>query len=185
MNPILREEIVRHVFSNLGVIPSKFINQDKSKSLMSKEYLLNEHLLFEDESGDVIENKVWGCQMSAESQEIKVILGDCTQDSRVPEFCLLVQLKDAPAYGLYLLYDGLVDEPLDSECMLAYSLDSKGWLECNTYLQATFLAGMEQIKDVGFGWSKCTNYQSQYQALLSFIRFHSSINEVYDEGQEG
>lgn len=184
MNPILREEIVKHVLSNLGVIPSEFVSQQKSKSLINKEYLLSEHLLFEDAEGEVTQNKIWGCQMSAESQEIKILLGDCSQDSYVPEYCLLVQLKDSPAYGMYLVYDGLVGHRISSECMLAYSVDSKSWMECGTFLQATFLAGMEQVKDVGFGWNKCTNYQSQYQAMLSFIKFHSSIYEVDDEGQE-
>jgi hypothetical protein len=63
-------------------------------------------------------------------------------------------------------------------------MDSKSWLECNTFLQATFLTGMEKVKEIGFAWSKATNYQPQYQAMLSFITHHSKICEEEHEGQE-
>ncbi len=69
--------------------------------------------------------------------------------------------------------------------MIAYSLDLKLWMGCSTFLQATFLSGMEQIRETGFAWNKATNYQLQYQALVSFIKYHSSIYEAEYEGQEG
>src|SRR5574339_296325 len=104
MNPHLRAEIVRHVFSNFGIIPSDFVNKEKTRSLMSKDYLLPETLSFEDEDGIISSNKIWGCQLSADVQEIKILAGDCTMDPDSPEFCMLIQLKNAPAYGLYLSF---------------------------------------------------------------------------------
>jgi hypothetical protein len=185
MNPQLRAEIVRHVFANFGVIPSEYVNREKSKSLMMKDYLLPESLSFEDEDGIISEQKIWGCQLSADIQEIKILLSDCTQDDDSPEFCLLIQLKNAPAYGLYLTYKESFDTNVGAACMLAYSMDTKSWLECSTFLQATFLAGMEQIRETGFAWNKATSYQPQYQALLSFVKYHSTIYEAEHEGQEG
>lgn len=170
MNKQLREQIVEHVFANLGMIVADYVKPD-SKSLASEEFLLKHVLVFEDESGHDIRNKVWGCQLSAESQEIKILLGDCSQYSNVPEYALIVQLKNAPAYGVYLICSPNVD----SEALIGCSINSKDWMECNTYLQATFLAGMEQIRDIGLAWSKCADSESQFKLLQDFIKFHSKV----------
>lgn len=184
MNKSLREEIVKHVFSNFAIIPSRFVNLDKSKSLASKEFLLPEKIPFVDADGSVTSNKVWGCQISAELQEIKILLGECTQDKDYPEYALLIFMKNAPSYGVYLVTSTTNDE-IDGEALIAVTMNSKDWLECRTYLQATFLAGMEQIRDVGLSWNKCTNYKDQYETLLSFIKFHTTVYEDKYEGQEG
>jgi len=178
MNKVLMENIVRHVFSNLAVIPSAFVNIDKTKSLMSKEFLLNDTLSFENESG-IVKNKIWGCQISADQQELKILLGDCSQEKQVPEYCLIVQLKDAPAYGIYLICNSE-----NAESLIACTLSGKEWMECQTYLQATFLAGMEQIRDIGLSWNKCSDYKDQYDLMISFIDFHNTVYEAKYEGQE-
>lgn len=174
------EQIIKHVMANLAIIPAVFINQEKTKSLTSKEFLLREKLVFEGDNG-ATNNNVWGCQISAEQQEIKILVGDCSQNKDILEFCVLVQLKDAPAYGLYLMLAG---DWVSQEPMIAVSINNKDWMECSTYLQATFLAGMEQIKDLGLGWSKCTNYIDQYELMLTFIKFHNIFYEASYEGQE-
>jgi hypothetical protein len=184
MDNILLEHIVKHVFSNLVVIPSNFVNTKTSESLTNKKYLLNEKLSFETEDGRFIENKIWGCQFMADQQELNILLGDCSQDPNIPEFALVVQLKNAPIYGLYLVYNNLIDDKIDSEALIAYSLNEKDWLICSTYLQATFLSGMEQIRELGLPWQKITNYKTQYDMLLSFINYHNSYFEEQNEGQE-
>lgn len=183
MNLLLRAEIIRHVLANFGVIPSDFVDLNKSNSLLNKEFLISEKLSFEDEDGLDIYNKIWGCQISADIQEIKVLLGDCTQEKDYPEYAMIVQLKNAPAYGLYLSFKESYSDASSNYCFMAYSLDSINWLECNTFLQATFLTGMEQLKEIGYSWNKITNYQSQYNSLLSFIKYHSVYGDL-NEGQE-
>jgi hypothetical protein len=174
MNTALRESIVRHILSNFAIIPSSFVHLDKTKSLMDKDFLLDEKISFVAEDGSMIKNKIWGCQISAESQEVKILLGDCSQDKYIPEYCLLVSLKDLPSYGVYL-----ISAPsLDGEALIACTLDGKEWLECQTYLQATFLAGMEQIREIGSNWTRCANYKEQYQALLSFVKFRHRVYEA-------
>src|SRR5574338_1017063 len=138
MNRVLLEQIVKHVFSNMMVIPSAHVNMQKSKSLMDKEYLVPEIVPFDIEGSDKTQkNRVWGCQISAEQQEVKMLLGDCTEDKKFPEYALIIHLKDSPIYGLYLV-NNLKDEDVGSDPMLAVSMDGKGWLECSTFLQATF-----------------------------------------------
>jgi hypothetical protein len=167
------EQIVRHILGNFMVIPSAFVNFDLSKSLMSKDFILSEKLSFEMDDGSVIKNNVWGCQISVEQQDLKVLLGDCSQNKECREYCLTTQIKNGPIYGLYL-----INQSENNEAMIACSLNGKDWMECQTYLQATFLAGMEQIRDMGTFWSKCSSYKDQFDALLSFIKFHDAIYEA-------
>ena len=175
------EHIIKHIFANLFIFPSVFVDVNKTKSLMTKEFLLNEKIHYEND----IKNNIWGCQVLIENSEMKVLLGDCSQDINVPEYCLLVQLKDAPAYGLYIIYDknnvGVDPDPLIS-CSLSSDKES-AWIDCNTYLQATFLAGMEQIKDYKLTWNKCSNYLQQYELMLSFIKHYNSFYENKYERQ--
>jgi hypothetical protein len=175
MNRDLLEQIVKHLFSNLMVLPSVHINMNKSKSLMDKEFLLPDHIPFEVEGGEPVKNRVWGCQISAEQQEVKMLLGDCTEDKSFPEYALIVHLKDSPAYGVYIV-NNLKDSRIDLDAMIAVTMDGKAWLECSTFLQATFLAGMEQIRELGLAWSKCTNYQKEHDMLLAFINFHHDVH---------
>lgn len=185
MNKKLTEQIVYHIFSNLGILPSTFINLDGTKSLIDKQFLLPEKLKFEIENEEIIQKNIYGCQISiTDSKEFKMLLADCTQEKNLPEYALLVQLKDSPTFALYLVFNQLVDDPPETEAMIAVSPDFKHWMPCSPYLQATFLAGMEQLRDLGFGWNKCLDYQDQYQQLLSFIKFHSKFYEADDEGQE-
>lgn len=175
MNKVLLENIVRHIFANLMVIPSVHVNMNKSKSLANKDYLLPEVISYDVEGSDKAQNnRVWGCQISAEQQEVKMILGDCTEDKNLPEYALIIHLKDNPIYGVYIV-NNLKDDQVSADAMIAVSMDGKDWLECSTFLQATFLAGMEQIRELSLGWNKATNYKKEYDMLLSFINFHHSV----------
>jgi len=181
MNRHLMEAIVRHVFANFVIIPSDFVNFNRSKSLMDKEFLLSDHIPFIGEDGQITKNRVWGCQLVSDQQEIKIFLGDCSQEKDTPEYALLICVKNAPSYGIYLV----VSEEVDSEPAIGVSMDGKNWIECSTYLQGTFLAGMEQIKDLGLGYTKCLDYKEDLEKLLCFIKFHHSLYEDRYEGQEG
>lgn len=180
MNKILLEEIVKHVFANLAIIPSDFINSDKTTSLMSKQFLLNKKIKFDLDDDNVIENDIWGCQISANDNELKLLLADCSQDKNIHEYCLIVQLANAPAYALYFV--DIYPKSKSDESMIACSVKKVGWMECSTYLQATFLAGMEQLKDLALKWNKCQDYSELYNTLLSFIKYHDSYCEEQYEG---
>lgn len=180
MNTVLMENITQHILANLGVLPLSFIDMKHTQSLMDKEFLLNQKLAFKNEDGKFIYNNIYGCQVIVGQKEFKILLGDCSQDKATPEFCVVVQLTGNPAYGLYLV----CDPSLDNEALIAVSVNDKEWMPCNTFLQATFLAAMEQLKDLGLGWIKCNNYRQHYDILLSMIKFHTAYYEVKNEGQE-
>lgn len=178
MNKKLLETIVKHVFSNLAIIPSEFVKIEATKSLKSKDFILTEKMPFIMDDGLQINRNVWGCQLSVEQQEIKLLLADCSVEQDIPEYALLVQLKDNPYYGVYLV----CSDDVDSEPMIGCSMNGKDWMECQTYLQATFLAAMEQIRDIGFTWGKCDKYKIHFESLLTFIKYHHSVYEGNDEG---
>lgn len=178
MNKVLMEQITRHILASLGVIPSSFIDYNKSRALVTKEFLLDQKLVFKNEGGDLVKNPIYGCQVAIEKKDFKILLGDCSQDKNTPEYCLVTKLTDNPAYGLYLVNE----ESMDSEALIAVTINDKDWMPCTTFLQATFLAAMEQLKDIGMGWNKCTNYQSHYNMLLSMINFHTAYSGDGNEG---
>ena len=179
MNRKLTEQIAYHILANLGVFSSGFVDSENTQSIVDKSFLLPEKISFTDE-GKVIRKNIYGCQVTIETKELRLLLADCTQENEYPEFALLVQLKDSPSFGLYIV---AAKESVDSEVLIAVSADHKNWMPCSMYLQATFLAGMEQTRDIGFGWSKASNYSEQYKELLSFIKFHH--NYYSEEDNEG
>lgn len=186
MNEKLTEQIAYHVLANLGVLPSTFINVDQTQKLLDKQFFLQEKISFETEEGDLLQKNIYGCQVSVTNQkEFKMLLADCTQEKNVPEYALIIQLKDSPMFGVYLIFNRLVEDPPEAESMIAVNTDKKHWIPCTIYLQATFLAGMEQLRDLSFGWGKCKDYKELYEHLLSFIKFHDNYFEVaINEGQE-
>lgn len=179
MNKLLTEQIINHVFSGFCLIPSNSF-QDSFKSIKSKEYLLDCKLSFEDQNNQEITNKVWGIKLNVENQDLKILVGDCSIEEGITEYAAIVNLQDSPTYGLYSVYG----KSLDSQALIAASVDQKGWIVCSTYLQATFLSAMEHVKEIGFSWEKCREFQPQFESLQSFIKFHSEFHEEEYEGKE-
>src|SRR5258708_31122088 len=138
MNLSLLKEIVFHVYAHFAIFTSDFVNLKTTDSLMNPQFLLKEKISFEVEK-TIYQGQIWGCQITVGPQEIKILLGDCTLDKEFPEFAMIIQPKNAPSYGLYLIYNTLSSSPKDSQPMIAVSPDEgKGWMQCNAGLQATF-----------------------------------------------
>lgn len=179
MNKKLSEEIIKHILSNFLIITSDFINPNDYKSLLHKDFLLKEKLIFTlDEPNSSRKNNIWGCKLNFLQQEVVILLGDCSQDSEIIEYSVIISIPNSPTYGLYIILNHV-----DSKPLITCTLDNKSWITCNTFLQATFLAGMEQLKDTSFNCSKISSYEEQYKLLLSLINYHNSLyeEEVFDE----
>ena len=184
MNSVLTEQIILHILSNLLVIKPSFIDLSISKPLNSKEFLLKETIDFEIDD-EIIKANVYGCQGTVQQQNIKILLTEFIYypnldncHDKYHEHYLVVNLQDNPSYGLHVLINS--KSGYDSEPLIGVSLNNKDWMACNTYLQATFLAAMENIKELGISWNKCSNYSNEYDSLLSFIKFQDS-HEGKDE----
>lgn len=182
MNQVLMENVVQHIYANLGLVAVSFIDSQQTQSLIDKEYKLNDKkLTFHGEHHEEIQRPVYGCQVTLGDKTFRIMVGDCSQDKNVPEYCVVVQLTGLPAYGMYMV----CDPHSESEALIAVTMNNKDWMPCSTFLQATLLAAMEQLRDIGLGWGKCTNYHQHYDVLVSMIKFHTNYySEATDEGQE-
>jgi hypothetical protein len=180
MNSILMEHIVQHVFANLGLIAVPYIQPQHVQTILDKNFKLHDKKLSFADGAKQVQRPVYGAQLNLVDKEFKIMAGDCSLDITSPEYCVVVQLTGLPAYGLYMI----CDPQLDPEALIAVTVNNKDWMPCSTFLQATVLAAMEQLRDVGMGWSKCTNYQELYNTLTTMIKFHSNYYEETNEGQE-
>lgn len=163
MTQQLTNAIVHHIFSGFLVLDSGLISPEKHKSLKDKEFLLDQITLL-DEENNQIHNKVWGCQLRIDLNEVKILLVNLTT-SRIQEYGMIFHLKENPVYGLYYSEDN---------SFISISLNSQDWMDCGTYLQANFLTGMEQIKENGLNWGKCSSYEEELKILKSFIDYSFS-----------
>lgn len=182
MNQRLSEEIAYHILAHLGCLPANFVAADTLRSIIDRKFLLPDKLKLTTTDHQELSKNIYGCQTSVSGKELRLLLADCSLEKNLPEYCLLVQLKGAPAYGLSLLFGGLVPDPPATEVLIALCGDGKNWMPCNTYLQASLLASMEQLRDVGGQWGKCVFYQEQLNLLLSFVSFRDLFFGGADEG---
>lgn len=160
INPQLTEQIVKHIYSKLGVFAKTNV------SLISEEFLLDKKIIISD-SDSVIKNNVWGCNLTFSSSTMKMLVANISQDPHVIEYASIIQLDKLPMYGLYI-------SPFESgsNSIIAVSTNSGvSWQMCSVYLQATFLAGMESVSDLQFKLNKCSDYETHYNALYNFIDF--------------
>jgi len=177
MNKVLTENIVQHIFANLGLLAASFIDSTHTQSLIAKDFKLQDKKLTFFQDTKEVYKPIYGCQVTVGEKTFKIMVGDCSQDHETPEYCVVVQLTGLPAYGMYMV----CDPHSESEALIAVSVNNKDWMPCSIFLQATLLAAMEQLRDIGMGWNKCTNYQQHYEILISMIKFH---NNYYEETNE-
>lgn len=178
MNIPLTEQITVHIFAGLGLVSIPSIQH--VQSIVDKKFKLQDKKINFSSGSQQIQRSVYAAQIKLSNKEFKIMVGDCSQDSETPEFCAVVQLTGLPAYGLYMI----CDPDADPEALIAVSMNNKDWMPCTTFLQATLLAAMEHLHDVGMGWGKPTQYQEMYDTLLTMIKFHSDYYEESNEGQE-
>lgn len=179
MNNELTNQIIRHVYKNLGVyLPG---NKRKDRSITKEQFLLNKKISFED--GE--KKNIWGVSFSVEDNlKFNVLIADLS-DGSLPEYAMICCLTDAPTYGTYLSYQEYLSEE-DSfsvdRPMIACNLKDKPWAECNVYMQAAFLCGMEKLKESSYIYSKVDD-ESIADDLIKFIDFYQNKMEI--EGNEG
>lgn len=161
----LTNHIIKHIYNNLG------LNRDLKMPVSIKNYsfLLEETIDFNDESGD-LSAQVWGAQIEIENAKFKIIVTDLSE--YFTEHAMLVKLDGCPTYACYLSEDLLTLQFGD----ISFSLKEGQWLKSSIGIQATFLAGMENLRDVTGQWSNLKNTENLVNELKSYIKY-LEINE--------
>lgn len=158
MNNSLTQEIVKHVYKKLGLFGT-FTN---FHSILDDKFLIDKKISFTDEDENLIENKIWISQLTYEDKKIRLLVANCSLDVD-SEYCMIISIDNTPSFGCYLLSD-------QSESIISYLVNEQ-WMTASTYLQATFLAGMEQLKETMGEWSKCKDHKDLYDSLLLFVKY--------------
>jgi hypothetical protein len=150
MNEVLTYEIVRQALSG-------FLFVEKSKSIVNQDFRSPSKLRVEID-GEIVSVPVFSCQILIPGSKEKMTV--MVAKFGKGEFCCVIHMDGTPWYGLGL------DESL---AYMSFSIDGKSWQNCSIYLQATFLAGMEQLKEIPHVFEPVEDDREQFAVLKSFL----------------
>jgi hypothetical protein len=161
--------IVKHIFKNLGIF------DDVPISIKNETFLTSEQISYSSDDGEKTA-PVWACQTSVEGKKLSMI---CTSliipgEDHIDdtENFVVVKLAGQPAYGCYLLSAGF--GTFIEAGFIATELKPKTWIPTTTFLQATFLAGMEQLRDLTSKYDAISSPEELFTLLKEFIVYHES-----------
>lgn len=158
----LTDAIIEHIFKNLGLY-----NHQVPVSICHDIFLTKEQISFFLEKE--LFAPVWACQTSINDKKLSIICTSFGYDERF----VVVKLDGNPAYGLYLDYDAH-DKYVNG--FIATEIKSKAWIPTTIFLQATFLAGMEQLKDLTSKYDKASGLEELFLLLKEFIAYREAMN---------
>lgn len=144
------------------------------------DFKLKEKFACENYFGEAVKAPVWMIEGKIGTDKFQACLCELSNDYNVlQEFILLTKLEESPTYASYWSHD-FEDEMIQST--LCYSTQENVWLPTNTYLQATYLAGMESLKDVLVEWKLPSDTSLLSKGLKSF--YDHTMADTEDEDEE-
>lgn len=172
MNNELTNAIVKHLFTGLGIYGEVPV------SLRHQLFLTDKQISFEDEGGEKMAS-VWAGETKLDSKKFSFIYTSLVMKDYPTEDFLVVKLDDNPGYGCYAAAEeervGNLYRLDMRDGFIATQLKSQSWIPANVYLQATFLAGMETLKDLASRYDKSSKMEEMFGLLKNFIAYRESI----------
>jgi hypothetical protein len=156
MSEQLTNQIVKHVLDNVG------ITDEKQVSIL--QFLTDKTIQFDVEDGELATAEVWACQTLVDNVRFRMMYSHLDGD-----MIFVSKLDECPTYGCSLIIDNEITYNLDG--FIGLKMNDQNWIPTTIFLQATFLAGMEQLKDLSGGYSKCSDHEDLLSDLKSFISF--------------
>ncbi len=157
----LTQEIVKHIFSKLGVGNDLYVMYS---SIMDPNFLLEKTICLVNNEDEEVNNSMWSCKLSVENKEFRLLLADLSTLGE-KEYGLIVSLQDSPEYGCYFSIT-------DPDSSFIGTLVNGFWIQSNVYIQSSFLTGMEQISDLAVPWKPNDNIDDLYEKLVEFTKYH-------------
>lgn len=158
----LTQEIVKHILTKLGVSNDNLHNA--YNSIMNDSFLMERQLVLINEDNEEVSNQMWSCKISVEEKDFRLLLADCSTMGE-QEYALIVALEGSPEYGVYYS----ITDP--SACYIGCLLNGF-WVTSTIYMQASFLTGMEQIKDLSSPWVRNDRTDDLFEKLAKFVSHH-------------
>lgn len=159
---MLRDHIIGYIIRNMLEV-----KKDTFK--------LKEHFECENYVGDKVKAPLWSIEGQIGTDKFQALLCEVSDTEDLQEFIFLSKLEGSPTYASYL---GRDEEDDITQSALSYSTQDGVWLPTNVYLQATYLAGMESLKDVLVEWHVNPNPTYLVSNLKSF---YDSIMESEED----
>jgi hypothetical protein len=148
-NVVLTNEIVKHVFANLG------ISEERRGSVIHDVFRSNKTLSFTDDNGKQTVS-VFGCKVNVEGKRFQIVAVKLSET----ESAFVSRLEGCPVYGCYF----------GDECLVGV-LAKDRWIEGSMFIQASFLAGMEQLREVGTIFTRMNDVSEMFEMLKTFLVF--------------
>lgn len=165
----LTNTIVEHIFHNLGFLDTR------TNSLIS-EMLLTEYTITYDDEDKEHKLPVYACETRINQSQIVMAGVVFPAEGTHQEMAVVIHTQDCPIYGCYLWYEG-GSQPIESEGQILMSLKDNTWMDTTTFVQASFLAGMEHLKDLRQTFTICKDAKPIYQTLVAFIKYIDQQND--------
>jgi len=151
-NQVLTGEIVKHIFDNLGIYATRKV------SIHNEEFRLDETISISDDLGNTQSIPLWGCFTNINGNKLSLLAIEFSIDK---EAALLVQLEKLPLYGAYL----------GSPSMIGV-MTNEHWIEATLFIQASFLAGMEQMREIGSPFERLEKPAEMIKNMKTFISMY-------------
>ena len=163
---ILTNAILEYIFLNLGMM------DERNNSILSSKLLTDKTITFDD-AGKEQQYHVYACQTSIGQSKITMAGTKLNYDDNTKDMVVVVKMEDCPIYGCYISQNNKTVE----DGIIAFSIKNNVWLSASVFIQASFLAGMEQLKDVIIPFDVCNKPQEIYDILVSFLKYRDTLNE--------
>jgi hypothetical protein len=170
--------IVKHIFKGLGLYGNVPV------SILHPTFKTDKLIDYTDEEYREKQAEVFACQTSIENDQLNIICVSFpdSYDYDTENF-VIVKLGNSPAYGCYLGSIKADGEMKASDGSIATEIRPGAWIPTTTFLQATFLAGMEQVKELTSKYEKAKNIEDLFKLLKEFITYQNNDWRLR-EGQE-
>jgi hypothetical protein len=176
MNSNLTTAILAHLFSGFGVL-----DFGDHLSIRHLDFRTKHMIEFYDDQDREEASLVYACQTTVNAATLKLLYVElvCNHSDYVDsDLILLSQLEGCPMYGCFLSCDDM-REPTTGFIACKFK---DNWMPCSVYLQATFLAGMEQLRDLTGKYEPCKDLGKLPEELKSFIQYRETFLEIEEAG---
>jgi hypothetical protein len=169
----LTTAIVAYLLANFGVLDLRPV------SLRHQDFRTSYSIEFFD--GFDHSCPIYACQTVINGALLKIAfvkLASNSDEYADADLALLISLEGCPTYGCALTIDNMQNT---NNGFIACKFKDT-WMPCSIYTQSTFLAGMEQIKDLMTKYEKCKDAKELHQDLKGFLSYQETLEEVSNGG---